>query len=79
MLIYITVNIRVWRGFLWGTSGVAYTDARNKNDSYKYTKGVSMGPGFGDWGNSHAPAFEVFIGDFRSDDKEYDWLSGEFK
>lgn len=36
-------------------AGVAYTDARNKNDSYKYTKGVSMGPGFGDWGNSHAP------------------------
>ncbi|MGS9121279.1 hypothetical protein ACQWFX_25295, partial [Salmonella enterica subsp. enterica serovar Infantis] len=23
---------------------VAYTDSRNKNDSYKYTKFVSMGP-----------------------------------
>lgn len=49
-------------------AGVAYTDARNKNDSYKYTKGVSMGPGFGDWGGTHMlPAFEVSIGDFRSD------------
>lgn len=48
-------------------AGVAYTDARNKNDSYKYTKGVSMGPGFGDWGTHMLPAFEVSIGDFRSD------------
>lgn len=37
-------------GILMGAllAGMAYTDARNKNDSYKYTKGVSMGPGFGD-------------------------------
>lgn len=36
-------------------AGMAYTDACDQTDSYKYTKGVSMGPGFGDWGNSHAP------------------------
>lgn len=36
-------------------AGVAYTDARNKNDSYKYTKGVSMGPDLETGGNSHAP------------------------
>ncbi|EOA6029737.1 hypothetical protein ACH5EU_001937 [Salmonella enterica subsp. enterica serovar Cerro] len=54
-------------------AGVAYTDARNKNDSYKYTKGVSMGPGFGDWGElTCSRHFDLM-------DKEYDWLSGEFK
>ncbi len=32
-----------------GTScGNGYTDACDQTDSYKYTKGVSMGPGFGD-------------------------------
>ena len=29
-------------------AGMAYTDACDQNDSYKYTKGVSMEPGFGD-------------------------------
>lgn len=29
-------------------AGVAYTDACDQTDSYKYTKGVRMGPGFGD-------------------------------
>ncbi|WP_235602591.1 hypothetical protein [Salmonella enterica] len=37
-------------GILMGAllAGMAYTDACDQTDSYKYTKGVSMGPGFGD-------------------------------
>lgn len=37
-------------GILMGAllAGVAYTDACDQTDSYKYTKGVRMGPGFGD-------------------------------
>lgn len=61
-------------------AGVAYTDARNKNDSYKYTKGVSMGPGFGDWGELTCSRHSRCLSEiFDLMDKEYDWLSGEFK
>lgn len=42
-------NIRVWRILMEALlAGMAYTDACDQTDSYKYTKGVSMGPGFGD-------------------------------
>lgn len=61
-------------------AGVVYTDARNKNDSYKYTKGVSMGPGFGDWGELTCSRHSRCLSEiFDLMDKEYDWLSGEFK
>lgn len=69
-------------GILMGAllAGMAYTDARNKNDSYKYTKGVSMGPGFGDWGELTCSRHSRCLSEiFDLMDKEYDWLSGEFK
>ncbi|UJL40688.1 hypothetical protein JS561_18995 [Salmonella enterica subsp. enterica serovar Infantis] len=59
-------------------AGVAYTDARNKNDSYKYTKGVSIRI----WRlgeltcSRHSRCLSEI---FDLIDKEYDWLSGEFK
>ncbi len=34
---------------------MAYTDARNKNDSYKYTKGVSKESGFETGGKLTCP------------------------
>lgn len=60
-------------------AGVAYTDARNKNDSYKYTKGVSMTRiwRLGELTCSrHSRCLSEI---FDLIDKEYDWLSGEFK
>jgi len=30
--------------------GMAYTETRDKEDKSKYTKGVSLGAGYGDWG-----------------------------
>uniref|UniRef100_UPI0035A22FD5 RHS repeat-associated core domain-containing protein n=1 Tax=Escherichia albertii TaxID=208962 RepID=UPI0035A22FD5 len=49
--------------------GMAYTDTHDKTDSSKYTKGVSFGPGFGDWGGrGHMlSVFEVSIRNFRFD------------
>ncbi len=69
MLIYHRQNIRVWRGFLQALlAGVAYTDVVIKMIVINIQKGVSMGPGFETGGNSAMlPAFEVSIGDFRSD------------
>ncbi|EOX3576808.1 hypothetical protein ACPFZ8_004668, partial [Salmonella enterica subsp. enterica serovar Kentucky] len=61
-------------------AGMAYTDACDQTDSYKYTKGVSMGPGFGDWGELTCSRHSRCLSEiFDLMDKEYDWLSGEFK
>ncbi|SQH94869.1 protein RhsA [Salmonella enterica subsp. salamae] len=72
------------RGYSYGgalLAGMAYTDTRDKTDSSKYTRGVSMGPGFGDWAgeltcSQHSRCLSEI---FDLMDKGYDWLSGKFK
>ncbi|MCZ7518557.1 RHS element core protein [Escherichia albertii] len=61
--------------------GMAYTDTHDKTDSSKYTKGVSFGPGFGDWGGEvTCSQYSRCLSEiFDLMDKGYDWLSGKFK
>ncbi len=49
LMLMNTVNIRVRRGTYGGTLVKWLIQMlQDQTDSYKYTKGVSMGPGFGD-------------------------------